>query len=69
MTPAIDNADREYLTERDLAALLGVGVSTVQQWRYAGRGPRYVKLGARLVRYHRADVEAWRTANTVITDN
>lgn len=58
----------EYLTERQLAEILGVGVSTLQQWRYAGRGPHYVKLGPRMVRYARADVDRWRELQTVRTD-
>ena len=37
---------------------------TLSQWRYLGRGPRYMKVG-RLVRYRRSDVETWLDANTV----
>jgi excisionase family DNA binding protein len=46
-----------------LAARLGVSRSTLQSWRYAGRGPRFIKLG-RLVRYRSTDVDAYLQANT-----
>ena len=42
------------MDEPALAAKLGVSRSTLQSWRYAGRGPRFIKLG-RMVRYRVAD--------------
>lgn len=35
----------------EAAALLGVWPRCVQDWRLKGRGPRYVCMGARCVRY------------------
>lgn len=46
------------LTERQLAALLGIGSRTPEAWRLRGGGPPYIKVG-RLVRYRRADVDNW----------
>jgi len=43
------------LTERDVARMTGMSVATVQHWRYAGTGPKYLKIG-KSVRYHLADV-------------
>lgn len=54
---------REFIDESALAARLGVSRSTLQSWRYAGRGPRFIKLG-RLVRYRSSDVDAYLQANT-----
>ena len=54
---------RELVDEIRLANRLGVSRSTVQSWRYAGRGPRFIKLG-RLVRYRSADVDAFLRACT-----
>ena len=48
----------DLIDEPTLAARLGVSRSTLQSWRYAGRGPRYIKLG-RMVRYRNADVDAY----------
>lgn len=51
------------IDEAALATRLGVSRSTLQSWRYSGRGPRFIKLG-RMVRYRVADVEAYLHANT-----
>ena len=53
----------ELIDEVTLAARLGVSRSTLQSWRYAGRGPRFIKLG-RMVRYRNSDVDAYLHANT-----
>lgn len=53
----------ELVDEASLAARLGVSRSTLQSWRYAARGPRWIKLG-RLIRYRVADVDAYLEANT-----
>ncbi|QJX00250.1 helix-turn-helix transcriptional regulator [Frigoriglobus tundricola] len=49
----------ELLTRDALAALLDIGVSTLDRLNAAGRiGPRPVRLGGAL-RWHRAEVLAW----------
>ena len=53
----------ELLDEASLASQLRVSRSTLQSWRYSGRGPRWIKLG-RLIRYRLADVDAFLAANT-----
>lgn len=53
--------DSDLIDEARLAARLGVSRATLQSWRYAGRGPRYLKLG-RLIRYREADVDAYLRA-------
>src|SRR5262245_48536108 len=53
----------DLIDEPALAARLGVSRSTLQSWRYAGRGPRYIKLG-RMIRYRNDDVDAYLRANT-----
>jgi predicted DNA-binding transcriptional regulator AlpA len=60
------NAGR-LLTTEDLAAHLGKPPRTLDQWRYQGRGPTYIKVGGS-VRYAFADVEAWLDAQRVTTD-
>lgn len=42
----------------DVAQLLGVPTATLANWRCAGKGPPFLKVG-RHVRYRRGDVEAW----------
>lgn len=42
----------------DVAALLGVPISTLANWRSSGYGPPYLRVG-KYVRYRLVDVEAW----------
>lgn len=49
----------DLVDEREAAAILGASVQTLRNWRWAHKGPRVRKIGARLVRYHRADLTAF----------
>jgi predicted DNA-binding transcriptional regulator AlpA len=40
---------------------LGVAPATLAAWRSRGTGPTFVKLGAKLVRYRRADLSSFIT--------
>lgn len=42
----------------EVAAFLGIPEKTLRNWRYLGRGPRYVRVG-KYVRYRWEDVEGW----------
>ena len=60
------------LTPVQAAELLGlldrrgnVSTETLAQWRSQGRGPRYIKLEKRLVRYRRSDLENYLMAHSV----
>jgi hypothetical protein len=53
----------DLVDEVALAIRLGVARSTLQSWRYSGRGPKYLKIG-RLIRYRNVDVEAFLRAST-----
>lgn len=52
---------REILGEEAAAAWLGLAVKTLQNWRYEGRGPKYIKLGAPRspVRYRLSDLREY----------
>jgi len=50
------------MNQRDLAAYLGKSTAWCERARWAGEGPRFVKLG-RHVRYRADDVLAWIEAN------
>ncbi len=52
------HSEREWLDDVALAAVLGLSVKAVRQWRLLGKGPKYRKFGA-AVRYGRHDLEAW----------
>ena len=57
--PAAKAAAGYLLTDYEVAALLGASLQTVRNWRWRGEGPRFVKLGGRMVRYRPADVQAF----------
>ncbi len=52
-----DDAPR-YLDTRQAAGYLGIGASTLNRMRVSGEGPRYSKLGRRVV-YDPADLDSW----------
>ena len=49
----------KHLTDDQLAERLGCAPETLRDWRRDGRGPAYIKDGAKFIRYRVADVEAW----------
>ena len=49
----------DLIDETHAAAILGVSRKTLLNWRTLRKGPRYRKIGARLVRYRRADLVAF----------
>lgn len=53
----------ELMTPEQLADYLQVSTKSLANDRYLGKGPRFVKLGAKLVRYRRTDVIAWLEGN------
>jgi hypothetical protein len=52
----------QYLDQSGLAKRWLVSPRTLEQWRWQGRGPLYLKLGGRVV-YRLADVEAFEAAS------
>lgn len=55
--PALTAGD--LVDEREAAAILNVSLSVLRNWRWKKAGPRYRKLGRRMVRYHVADLAAF----------
>ena len=53
--------DDDLLTPAELREWLKVSESTMNQWRWLNRGPRWIKVG-RHVRYPRAAVREWLDA-------
>lgn len=68
----LDNDDPRCIANRclrsnDAAHVLGVAPGTLANWRGCGRGPRYVRLGRRVV-YRIEDLEAYLDEHTVAGD-
>lgn len=47
------------LTPIKAARYLGISEASLRLWRSEGRGPRFFKAGEKLIRYRRADLDAW----------
>ena len=50
---------QQYLRTKDAAKYLGVGQSTLERKRIEGNGPKFRKLGQRIVVYAIEDLDAW----------
>ena len=55
------------LTPKEAAEFLGIPEGTLAQWRSQRRGPQYVKLEGRLVRYRITDLEAYLSGHLIKT--
>lgn len=62
--PAKDSESLEFLTTEQLAALLHISERTVKQWRSDGIGPKWRRVGRRIL-YKRSDVERWFDSQSV----
>jgi len=56
----------EILSERQVQEVYGFTVAYLRRARHDKRGPRFLKVG-KLVRYRRADIEAYLAAHAVET--
>ncbi len=54
-----------HLDQKHLAERWVISPRTLEQWRWQGRGPRYLKIGGRVV-YRLADIEAFESARVHI---
>jgi hypothetical protein len=50
-----------HLNQKDLAKRWLISPRTLEQWRWQGRGPRYLKIGGRVV-YRLSDIELFESA-------
>jgi hypothetical protein len=53
----------ELLTEKEAARLLKLHPRSLSRMRVQGRGPAFVRHGARLIRYRLQDIEEWGREN------
>jgi len=56
------------LNARDAASYLGVSISTLKAWRRDRMGPPHTMLGARMVGYRTALLDAWLASRTIDPD-
>jgi predicted site-specific integrase-resolvase len=53
----------KHLGQADLAERWGVSQRTLERWRWLGFGPRYIKIGGRVV-YRVDEIEAFEQRQT-----
>jgi hypothetical protein len=53
------------LTQREAAVVLRLSTRTLERWRVAGIGPRFVRLPGGSIRYRHQDIEADVAARVV----
>jgi excisionase family DNA binding protein len=52
--------NKRLLTTKEAATYLNLSVAALVRYRWAGKGPAYIKLGdGRSIRYRLEDLEAW----------
>lgn len=51
--------EQEFLDTKSAAKRLGLSYQTLEKWRSQQRGPRFVKLGNKAVRYRKSDLDAF----------
>lgn len=52
-----------HLNQVDLARRWSLSPRTLERWRWLGQGPRYLKIGGRVV-YRLEDISAYEDART-----
>lgn len=53
----------QFLEIEEVVALLRVSSSLLAKWRMRGRGPRFIKVGRRIL-YERSELSRWLAAQT-----
>lgn len=49
-------SEDDLVDEKYLADYLGITERALQAWRYRGKGPKYIKISARMLRYRIKDI-------------
>ena len=50
-----------HISQQDLACRWSISPRTLERWRWTGQGPRFLKIGGRVV-YRIQDIQAYETA-------
>ena len=58
----MEKFETQMLTPQEVSQLIKISVGTLENWRLANKGPKFIKLGGTPrghVRYRLQDVEDW----------
>lgn len=56
ITPEPLTLDQHYYSPKELSALLGISTSLLNKLRLTGKGPKYIKVSYRVLRYPMIEV-------------
>ena len=56
---ALPDDDDVLIRRSDLPKYLPIAAQTAARWSCEGRGPRFIKVGSRLVAYRAGDLREW----------
>jgi len=62
LTSLVADQAPEYMKPKQAAAYLGLSVQQLELWRWRAEGPPYLRVTSRIIRYRRADLDAWMSA-------
>jgi len=63
-----DSSVSKLLSPRDVAAITGLSVETLAQWRSQKKGIPYLKISRNCARYRQSDLDGWLAERIVRTD-
>lgn len=61
---ALPSDDDVLIRRADLPKYLPIAVQTAARWAHEGHGPRFTKIGKRLVAYRVGDLRDWLSKQT-----
>ena len=65
--------DDALIRRADLPRYIPVAVQTLSRWAVEGQGPRFIKVGRRLVAYRAGDLREWLKSqgrkNTIVSED
>lgn len=59
------NGEKLFLNTEEAAQKLGITRRTLDKWRYQGGGPKYIKVGNKLIGYREIDLIEYININIV----
>src|SRR5687768_15495479 len=67
---ALDFADYpdNLLTETQASEVLGIAPQTLSNWRSIGKGPHFVRIGTRTIRYPKSALEAFAQNELILRE-
>ena len=63
------NCPDKLLNEKEAADFLKVSVSLIQKMRCRGKGPSYLKITPRCIRYNRSELHAYAESKKIHIDS